>query len=117
MWKLVALLVSLLLVTEVSGICQALFSCNHIVGKQRLIPEEDYITIMSSIYLDELYALVDQHPQLLDELKDCVDRNLASCELPYVRDSALADANLLEYLCSPRGRERKWVDNFFLKKW
>ncbi|GFN90818.1 hypothetical protein PoB_001732400 [Plakobranchus ocellatus] len=103
MWKLVALLPSLLLVTEVSGICQALLSCNHIVGKQTLTPEEELI--LSYTYANRLYALVDQYPELLDELKDCVDRNLASCELPYVRDAAQAEADLVEYLCSPRGRE------------
>ncbi|GFN73839.1 Ag precursor [Plakobranchus ocellatus] len=106
MWKLVALLASSLLVTEVSGICEALRSCNQFnrfVGKETVTPEEKLI--LSYIYANGLYALVDQYPELLDELKDCVDRNLASCELPDVRDAAQADVDLLEYLCSPRGRE------------
>ncbi|GFO39882.1 hypothetical protein PoB_006638700 [Plakobranchus ocellatus] len=105
MWKLVALLASLLLVTEVAGYCGPLRHCDIYVGREfmdSLDENTDKSMVMSYLLGHDFDAFCPMVPQYAF----CVDRRLTFCEVEEARDFYEARLNLLQYLCSATGKSQ-----------
>ncbi|GFN73587.1 hypothetical protein PoB_000009300 [Plakobranchus ocellatus] len=103
MWKLVALLASLLFVTEVTGDCRSLALCDSYVGQGALSLVDRYVDksmIMSYFLGSEISSICNVVPLFIS----CVDENLGHCEDEEAQDRYETRLNLLQYLCSPIGR-------------
>ncbi|GFO38092.1 hypothetical protein PoB_006459700 [Plakobranchus ocellatus] len=99
MWQLAALLPCLLFVSEVSGKCDVLFECGRLMGRRNIFFDESFI--MSYLIGNNLDNVCPRVPSFTH----CVDKNLASCDEQIIKSYNEANSNLLQYLCSPRGRE------------
>ncbi|GFO38094.1 hypothetical protein PoB_006459900 [Plakobranchus ocellatus] len=99
MWQLAALLPCLLFVSEVSGKCDILLECGRLVGAEYLFFDETYI--LSYLKGNSLESVCPRVPNFTH----CVDKNLASCDVQIIKVYNEANSNLLQYLCSPKGRE------------
>ncbi|GFN73847.1 Ag precursor [Plakobranchus ocellatus] len=103
MWKLVALLASVLLVTEVSGDCTPVTYCDEIVDSEYMYYlEQDVEKSMVMSYL--LGANLNQLCPIVPKYKSCVENTVSLCGH---EDQGIyeAKANLLDYICSPKGTD------------
>ncbi|GFO30330.1 hypothetical protein PoB_005683500 [Plakobranchus ocellatus] len=103
MWKLVALLASVLLVTEVCGVCVPVIRCDAKLEEQDmsyLAQDIDESMVMS--YL--LGARLDEICPIEPKYKSCVESKIYDCGFDD-REIYTAKTNLLQYLCSPKGRD------------
>ncbi|GFN73849.1 Ag precursor [Plakobranchus ocellatus] len=103
MWKLVALLASVLLVTEVSGDCKPLTYCDEIVDPEYMdyLKQDDEKSMVMSYLLG---ANLDRLCPTVPKYKSCVDHSVSLCGHED-REIYEAKTNLLDYLCSPKGRD------------
>ncbi|GFO09585.1 hypothetical protein PoB_003609000 [Plakobranchus ocellatus] len=104
MWKLVALLASLLLVTEVAGDCRALTDCDSFLDywyMDYLDQNIDKSMVISYFLGNDVHEI----RKIVPHYTSCVDRSLRYCEDEETRDTYEAKSNLLQYLCSPLGSE------------
>ncbi|GFN73848.1 hypothetical protein PoB_000035400 [Plakobranchus ocellatus] len=103
MWKLVALLASVLLVTEVSGDCKPVTYCYEIVDPAYMeYLNQNAEKSMVMAYL--LGANLDRLCPTVPKYKSCVDHSVSLCGHED-REMYEAETNLLDYICSPKGRE------------
>ncbi|GFO30329.1 Ag precursor [Plakobranchus ocellatus] len=103
MWKLVALLASVLLVTEVSGECVPLTHCDEMMDPEHMsYLKQDFEESMVMSYL--LGAHLDEICPIVPKYKSCVDSGARLCGSED-REIYEAKTNLLQYLCSPKGHD------------
>ncbi|GFN73851.1 hypothetical protein PoB_000035700 [Plakobranchus ocellatus] len=100
MWKFLVLILCLLVVADVSGDCDELFSCTNLVPGV-----DEFLEKAVTIAYNDAQDLDNFCPESRTVI-NCINAQFESCELRYIKDLAAAERNFLEHLCSDKGREQ-----------
>ncbi|GFN91206.1 hypothetical protein PoB_001771200 [Plakobranchus ocellatus] len=83
---------------EASEECKELLACQNVLENLNEIEEDPVILTYNDT------EVLDHVCEVSEDLSSCIDEHIGSCALEQVKESALADQQILEYICSEEGR-------------